>query len=134
MNEIYFVDIDISLSRPGQIVNAKGKIKSEKLRRFTCSLPIRDKGRAEELLDHFAQGLAEIFKEVEAHDQAQRHAAQEASRNTGRIVHFGDDLKIVDDASGQIPGPGSTGGDPLGVDLPSVDDGKSGRTNPGEEA
>lgn len=109
MSEIYFVNLDIHIARPAQIVDLEGTMQTEVYRRFTVSLPIRDKTRAEELLDHFAKGLAAIFKEVEVHDQAQREAARAAGLDSGGAVPSGNDLKIVVDPSGQIPGPGGEG-------------------------
>jgi len=132
MSEIFFVNIDIDLSAPGQIIGAKGKRKQVKLRRFSVSLPVRDKGRAEELMDHFAKGLANVFKEVEEHDQAQREAARKAGRDSGGAVPSGDDLKIVVDASGQVPGPGSDGGSPVALDLRTVSDSTGNSETEGE--
>lgn len=121
MSDVYFVNILIQVVHPhAQRIIIPGKRKVDLVRHFEASLPVRDKVRAEQLMDHFAKSLAEIFKEVEDHDASRRQAAQEISEDSGRDdPGRGDHLPAANSPSHAEQIPGGEGGDSLGTDLPA---------------
>lgn len=132
--EIFFLNLNIELSRPMTVADSDGKQLEEALRRFSVSLPIVDKERAEQMMDHLAHGFAAIFREVEQHDQARRETAKAVSGDTGGDVGGGDDFEIAVTPTAEIAGPGSRDIDNVGSHISPCVDVVGGAEGTGKEA
>lgn len=134
MSELYFLDLEIVLKRPMTVTNQDGQGLMEDLRKFSVSLPIRDKERAEQMMDHLAKGFADVFKEVEAHVNVERKAIEAGSRNDGGEARPGDELQITVAPTAEIAGPIGAGGRAVGGHISPCADGESRTDNTREEA
>lgn len=128
MHEIYYVDIRVALSRYAPLLAGN----REGLREMDVSLPIRDKIRAEEMMDHFAKRLKEVFEEV-ADDKVDSQAAQTSGVDGLRVDGSGDDGSAPVAPTSAFPRHVSPGCNTVGSDLQPSPDVEGGAGLPGKE-